>query len=122
MEEWLLGVILGTLAIGIIGLAIRLEKCHAGILVMAENLKEAFKHDVEEASLRTSDSFVDTIREDLLDVVQGVIGNMQPPTVMDHLGGVIQQFAQMKMMKMMKAEGMINEESNVLPPVDPNLV
>jgi hypothetical protein len=76
---------------------------------MAENLQEAFKRDIEEASLNTSDSFVDSIREDLLDTVNGVIQNMQPPTIIDHLGGVIQQFAQMKLMKAMKEEGMMGE-------------
>lgn len=107
MYEIITGVLLGLLALAVVGLAIRLEQCHKGILIMAENLRTAFKRDIEEASLNTSDSFVDTIREDLLDTVNGVIQNMQPPTIVDHLGGVLQQFAQMKLMKAMKEEGMI---------------
>lgn len=115
MEEWVLGVILTTLAFGLIALAIRLEKCHAGILIMAENLKEAFKQDVENASVKTSDNFIDSIREELLDTVNSVIGNMAPPTIMDHLGGVISQFAQMKLMKAMKEEGMMGAIAEQIP-------
>lgn len=110
MYEIITGVVLGLLVLAVLGLAIRLEQCHRGILIMAENLKEAFKRDIEEASLTTSDNFVDTIREDLLDTVHGVIQNMQPPSIVDHLGGVIQQFAQMKLMKAMKQEGMIPDQ------------
>jgi hypothetical protein len=107
-DVWL-GIALGLLVMAIVGLGLRLEQCHRGIVIMAENLQEAFKRDIEEASLNTSDSFVDSIREDLLDTVNGVIQNMQPPTIIDHLGGVIQQFAQMKLMKAMKEEGMMGE-------------
>jgi len=110
MEEIALGITLGLLVMAVVGLGLRLEACHRGIVQMADNLQTAFKRDIEEASLNTSDSFVDTIREDLLETVNGVIQNMQPPTIVDHLGGVIQQFAQMKLMKAMKEEGMIPDQ------------
>ncbi len=110
MDEIVLGIVLGLLFMAVVALGLRLEACHRGIVQMADNLQTAFKRDIEEASLNTSDSFVDTIREDLLDTVNGVIQNMQPPTVLDHLGGVLQQFAQMKLMKAMKEEGMIPDQ------------
>lgn len=110
MYEIITGIVLGLLVLAVVGLAIRLEQCHRGILIMAENLREAFKRDIAEASLNTSDTFVDTIREDLLDTVNGVIQNMQPPTIVDHLGGVLQQFAQMKLMKAMRQEGMLPDQ------------
>lgn len=110
MDEIVLGIVLGLLVMAVVALGLRLEACHRGIVQMADNLQTAFKRDIEEASLNTSDSFVDTIREDLLDTVNGVIQNMQPPTVLDHLGGVLQQFAQMKLMKAMKEEGMIPDQ------------
>ena len=110
MDEIVLGIVLGLLFMAVVALGLRLEACHRGIVQMADNLQTAFKRDIEEASLNTSDSFVDTIREDLLDTVNEVIQNMQPPTVLDHLGGVLQQFAQMKLMKAMKEEGMIPDQ------------
>ena len=40
---------------------------------------------------------------------------MAPPTIMDHLGGVISQFAQMKLMKAMKEEGMMGAIAEQIP-------
>lgn len=96
-------VLLGVCLACIIALMIRLEACHRALIVMADNVKEAFKRDIQEINASFDDSIIDNIREEILDVVQ----NMRPPTIADHLGGIMGQFAQMKLMKMMKEEGMM---------------
>ncbi len=105
MEQWVLGMLFGFVIIGFIALAIRLEKCHSSIAVMASNLHSSLKDDIRGASEETSDNFIDGIREELLDVVNNTIQQMRPPNIADHLGGILNQFAQMKMMKMMQKEG-----------------
>ena len=105
MEQWVLGMLFGFVIVGFIALAIRLEKCHASIAGMASNLHENLKNDIRGASEETSDNFIDGIREELLDVVNSTIQQMRPPNIADHLGGILNQFAQMKMMKMMQKEG-----------------
>ena len=105
MEQWVLGMLFGFVIVGFIALAIRLEKCHSSIAVMASNLHTSLKDDIRGASEETSDNFIDGIREELLDVVNSTIQQMRPPNIADHLGGILNQFAQMKMMKMMQKEG-----------------
>lgn len=43
----------------------------------------------------------DELKTNLLDLVHDTISEMQPPTAIDHLMGIISQYAQAKMMKMM---------------------
>ena len=43
------------------------------------------------------------LREDLEDLIQETIGTMRPPQIMDHLGGIMAQWAQFKMAKEMNA-------------------
>ena len=105
MEEWILGLLLGLLCCGFVFLAFRLERCHSSIGRMAETLHLNLKEDISNVSILTSDSFIDGIKEELLDVVNETINSMRPPNIADHLGGILQQFAQMKMMKMMQKEG-----------------
>ena len=105
MEQWVLGMLFGFVIVGFIALALRLEKCHSSIAMMASNLHENLKNDIRGASEETSDNFIDGIREELLDVVNATIQQMRPPNIADHLGGILNQFAQMKMMKMMQKEG-----------------
>lgn len=107
MEQWVLGMLFGFVIVGFIALAIRLEKCHSSIAVMATNLHSSLKDDIRGASEETSDNFIDGIREELLDVVNQTIQQMRPPNVADHLGGILSQFAQMKMMKMMAKDGLV---------------
>jgi len=40
---------------------------------------------------------IEGLRGDLIEMVQDTIGTMQPPNAMDHLLGMLSQFAQMKM-------------------------
>lgn len=41
----------------------------------------------------------DSLKSDLMEMVSETIGGMQPPNAMDHLLGMLTQFAQMKMMQ-----------------------
>jgi len=107
MEQWVLGMLFGFVIVGFIALAIRLEKCHSSIALMATNLHTSLKDDIRGASEETSDNFIDGIREELLDVVNATIQQMRPPNIADHLGGILNQFAQMKMMKMMQKDGLV---------------
>jgi hypothetical protein len=115
MDEWVLGMLLSLLCCGFLFLAYRLERCHTSIGHMAESLHMNLKTDIENVSLNTSDSFIDNIKEELLDVVNETINNMRPPNIADHLGGILQQFAQMKMMKMMQKEGLFPASAPNLP-------
>lgn len=49
------------------------------------------------------------MKNETVDLVHDLVGNMQTPSIVDHLGGVISQFAQMRMMRMMQQENMILE-------------
>ena len=50
------------------------------------------------------------MKNETADLVHDLVGNMQTPSIVDHLGGVISQFAQMRMMKMIQAENMILDD------------
>ena len=52
------------------------------------------------------------MKNETADLVHDIMGSMQAPSIVDHLGGVISQFAQMRMMKMMQLENMALEASN----------
>jgi len=105
METWALGMLVGLMLSAMVLLIWRLEKCHSSIANMAANLHLSLKQDIENVSTETSDSFIDEIREELLGIVSSTIETMRPPNIADHLGGILNQFAQMKMMKMMQKEG-----------------
>lgn len=102
MDAMWLSMLIGGLFVLIVGLFIRLEMCHRGIISMAESLRTAFKQDVKALQAEHDDNFI----EDLKDEVLEMIGTMRPPTIADHLGGVLQQFAQMRLMKMMRDENL----------------
>lgn len=59
-----------------------------------EDLKDSFK---QPPAQKMPD--FETLKADLMDMVADTIGTMQPPNAMDHLMGMITQFAQMKMMQ-----------------------
>jgi hypothetical protein len=54
------------------------------------------------------------LKEDVNDMVAEIIGNMRQPTIADHLGGVMAQFAQMKMMRSLQESGMIGDVAEAL--------
>jgi len=66
-----------------------------------ERLDTAFKQAV------TNDGFdLDEIKQELANLVEDIIGDMEPPSAVDHLVGMVSQFAQLKMMKSMEESGL----------------
>ena len=64
---------------------------------------------IESQRLTTFDpaDLLNQMKEETMDLVHNMVSNMQTPSIADHLGGVVAQFAQMRMMKMMQAENML---------------
>jgi len=96
MIEEALFLLLGLILAFNIGLLWALRRCEALLLGLEFT-----------AGTLDPSSAVDAMREEVGDLVAEVVGSMRPPTIADHLGGVMAQFAQMRMMKMMQAEGML---------------
>lgn len=96
MLEEVLFVLLGLLVAFNIGLFIAIKRC--------EDLLTSISYD---AKALDPDTTVDALRDEVGSLVQEIMGSMRPPTIADHLGGVLHQFAQMKMMRMMQADGML---------------
>ena len=96
MIEEVLFTLLGLLLAFQVGMMLTLKRCEA--LVLALNA------DLENASPQAT---IDSIRDEMGDIIEHLMGTMRTPTIADHLGGVISQFAQVRLMKMMQAEGMM---------------
>ena len=96
MINEVLFTLLGLLLAFQVGMMLALRRC------------EALLHSFDLA-LRTSspDAAVEAMQEEVGAIVQDVLASMRPPSIADHLGGVVAQFAQMRMMKMLQAEGML---------------
>jgi len=96
MIDEVLFLLLGLLVAFNIGVFIAIRRC--------ESLLTAISYDAKGLN---PDETVDALKEEVGALVQEVIGTMRPPTIADHLGGVLSQFAQMRLMKMMQADGML---------------
>jgi len=96
MIDEVLFLLLGLLVAFNIGVFIAIRRCEA--------LLTAISYD---AKALNPDDTVDALRDEVGALVQDVIGSMRQPTIADHLGGVLSQFAQMRLMKMMQSEGML---------------
>ena len=96
MIDEVLFLLLGLLVAFNIGVWIAIRRC--------ESLLTTISYDAKGLN---PDDTVDALREEVGSLVQEVIGTMRPPTIADHLGGVLSQFAQMRLMKMMQSEGML---------------
>ena len=71
-----------------------------------------------EASNDVSATFpIDEIKEELSELIFETIGEMRPPAIADHLGGILSQWAQIKMAKSMQDMGM----SQLITPQEPML-
>lgn len=49
----------------------------------------------------------DSLKEDLMEMVEDIMANMRIPTIADHAAGAISQFMQMKQMKMAQEFGLV---------------
>ena len=77
-------------------------------LDMKKSESDRLKRDIEQAldSIKMPEINIDSIKDELLDVVEELMANMRIPSIADHLGGVVAQFMQMKQMKMAQEMGL----------------
>ena len=110
MLEETLFVMLGLLVAFNVGHLLTLKRCETALYALT----------IESKALTDFNpgAIVEQMKEDTLDLVHDVMAQMKTPSIADHLGGVVAQFAQMRMMKMLQAEGMVPDELDFSPPVD----
>jgi hypothetical protein len=109
-----LGCLEGVLMISesIVMAVLALQFGFMAFILMKLDLKKSesdrLKRDIEKAldSIKMPEINIDSIKEELLDVVQDLMANMRIPSIADHLGGVFAQFMQMKQMKMAQEMGL----------------
>ena len=72
-----------------------------GLYFMSQNVLKALEEISGNLNRETTHDFPDiqSIKDDLLEIVEDTIQNMQPPSAIDHLMGALAQFAQIKLMK-----------------------
>lgn len=102
MLEEVLFTLLGLLVAFNVGHLLTLRRCEGALLALT----------MESQALTNFDpaGIIDELRQDVQDLVGDVVGGMRPPTIADHLGGVLAQFAQMRMMKTL-------QEADLMPPM-----
>jgi hypothetical protein len=109
-----LGYLEGVLVVSesIVMAVLALQFGFMAFILMKLDLKKSesdrLKRDIEKAldSIKMPEINIDSIKEELLDVVENLMVNMRIPSIADHLGGVVAQFMQMKQMKMAQELGL----------------
>jgi hypothetical protein len=109
-----LGCLEGVLMISesIVMAVLALQFGFMAFILMKLDLKKSesdrLKRDIEKAldSIKMPEINIDSIKEELIDVVEELMANMRIPSIADHLGGVFSQFMQMKQMKMAQEMGL----------------
>jgi hypothetical protein len=109
-----LGYLEGVLMISesIVMAVLALQFGFMAFILMKLDLKKSesdrLKRDIERAldSIKIPEINIDSIKEELIDVVEELMANMRIPSIADHLGGVFSQFMQMKQMKMAQEMGL----------------
>ena len=96
MIESALFVLLGLLLAFQIGMMLALRRC--------ESLLHSFNIDLQTTS---PESAIDAMKDEVGNLVEDVLSSMRQPTIADHLGGVLAQWAQMKMMREFQASGVL---------------
>jgi hypothetical protein len=77
-------------------------------LDMKKSESDRLKKDIEIAlaSIKMPEINIDSIKNELIDVVEELMANMRIPSIADHLGGAVSSFLQMKQMKMAQDLGL----------------
>ena len=109
-----LGYLEGVLMVSesIVMAVLALQFGFMAFILMKLDLKKSesdrLKRDIEKAldSIKMPEVNIDSIKDELLDVVEDLMANMRIPSIADHLGGVVAQFMQMKQMKMAQDMGL----------------
>lgn len=85
-------------------------------ILMKLDLKKSeanrLQQDIERAldKIQIPEVNIDSIKDELLDVIEDLMQNMRVPTALDHGMGMFQQFMQMKQMAMAKTLGLVADE------------
>lgn len=98
MLEEVLFALLGLLVAFNVGHLLTLRRCESALLALTLESKALTAWD--------PGAMLGEIKEEVGAMVLEVVGTMRPPTVADHLGGVLAQFAQIKMMKSLQDSGL----------------
>lgn len=99
MLDEVLFTLLGLLLAFQVGMMWSLKRC------------EALLHSFE-LQLLTSDpnDVVESMRAEVGSLVEDVLSSMRPPSIADHLGGVVAQWAQLRMMREMQGSGLLEQD------------
>lgn len=106
MLEEVLFALLGLLVAFNVGHLLTLRRCEGALLALTLESKALTSFDPS--------ALMGELKEDVGDMVAEIIGSMRQPTIADHLGGVMAQFAQMKMMRSLQEAGMIGDVAEAL--------
>ena len=109
-----LGYLEGVLVISesIVMAVLALQFGFMAFILMKLDLKKSearqLQKDIERAldSIKMPDINLDSIKNELIEVVEDLMANMRVPTALDHGMGMFQQFMQMKQMKMAQDLGL----------------
>ena len=109
-----LGYLEGVLMISesIVMAVLALQFGFMAFILMKLDLKKSeareLQKDIERAldSIKMPDINLDSIKNELIDVVEELMANMRIPSIADHLGGAVSSFLQMKQMKMAQDLGL----------------
>jgi hypothetical protein len=109
-----LGCLEGVLVISesIVMAVLALQFGFMAFILMKLDLKKSesdrLKKDIEIAlaSIKMPDLNLDSIKNELIEVVEDLMANMRIPSIADHLGGAVSSFLQMKQMKMAQDLGL----------------
>ena len=95
--------LLGLLVAFNVGHLLTLRRCEAALLALSMESRRLTEYDPS--------TVLNEMRSEVSDLVMDVVASMNTPTIADHLGGVVAQFAQMRMMKMLHADGLLPDGS-----------
>jgi hypothetical protein len=109
-----LGYLEGVLMISesIVMAVLALQFGFMAFILMKLDLKKSearqLQKDIERAldSIKMPDINLDSIKNELIEVVEDLMANMRIPSIADHLGGAVSSFLQMKQMKMAQDLGL----------------
>ena len=110
MIEEVLFALLGLLVAFNVGHLLTLRRCEGALLALTLESKALTSFDPS--------ALMDDLKSEVGDMVADIIGTMRQPTIADHLGGVMAQFAQMKMMKSLQESGIMDAGLDALSMAD----
>ena len=96
MLDEVLFTLLGLLVAFNIGHLLTLRRCESALLALTLESKALTNFDPAKIG--------EALEEKVGDIVADVLQTMRPPSMADHLGGALAQFAQLKMMRALQAD------------------